>query len=68
VKNANRSVFNTLYKTQVHFKGPNIKPDILKLVEKKVGNSLEYTGIGDNFLNSTPITQALRSTIKNETS
>jgi hypothetical protein len=32
-------------------------------MEKKVGNSLECIGTGDNFLNRTPVTQALRSTI-----
>jgi hypothetical protein len=36
---------------------------ILNLIEKKVGNSLEPIGIGDNFLNRTPMAQALRSTI-----
>jgi hypothetical protein len=28
-----------------------------------VGNSLEHIGKGDNFLNRTPMAQALRSTI-----
>ena len=41
----------------------NIKQDTLNLMEKKVGNSLECIGTGDNFLNRTPVTQALRSTI-----
>jgi hypothetical protein len=29
----------------------HIKPDALKLIEKKVGKSLEHMGIGENFLN-----------------
>jgi hypothetical protein len=41
----------------------NIKPDILNLIEKKVGNSLENICTGDNFLNRAPMAQALRSTI-----
>jgi hypothetical protein len=38
----------------------NIKPDTLNLIEKKLGNSLERIGTGDNFLNRTPMAQALR--------
>ena len=40
-----------------------IKPDTLKLIEKKVGKSLEHMGTGENFLNRTPIAYALRSRI-----
>ena len=40
----------------------NIQPDTLKLIEKKVVNTLEQIGTGENFLNRTPMTQALRST------
>ena len=43
----------------------HIKPDILSLVEEKVRSSLEHVGIGQIFLNRTPVTQALRSTIAN---
>ena len=39
------------------------KPDMLNLIEKKVRNSLEHIGRGENFLYRTPMTQALRSTI-----
>jgi hypothetical protein len=42
-----------------------IKPDTLKLIEKKVGKSLEQMGTGENFLNKTPIVYALRSRIDN---
>ena len=41
----------------------NINPEILNLIEEKVGNSLEHIGTGDNFLSRTLIVQALRSTI-----
>jgi hypothetical protein len=40
----------------------NTKPDTLNLVEKKAENRLEHIGTGD-FLDRTPIYQALRSTI-----
>ena len=41
----------------------HIKPDTLKLIEKKVGKSLEQMGTGENFLNRTPIAYALRSRV-----
>ena len=41
----------------------NIKPDTLNLAEENVGKSLECIGTGDNFLNRTPMAQALRLTI-----
>jgi hypothetical protein len=41
----------------------HIKPDTLKLIEKKVGKSLGHMGTGGNFLSSTPIAYALRSSI-----
>ena len=49
--------------TSKWIKDLNIKPNTLNLIEQKVGNSLELTGRGDNFLNRTPMAQALRSTI-----
>jgi hypothetical protein len=39
----------------------HIKPDTLKLIEEKLGKSLEYMGTRENFLNSTPMAYALRS-------
>ena len=36
----------------------NIKPDTLKLTNKKMEHNLELTGTGDNFLNRTPVAQA----------
>jgi hypothetical protein len=41
----------------------SIKLDTLNTIEEKVENSLECIGIEDNFLNRTPMAQALRSTI-----
>ena len=41
----------------------HIKPDTLKLIEEKVGKSLEDMGIRENFLNRTPLAYALRSRI-----
>jgi hypothetical protein len=38
----------------------HIKPETLKTIEEKVGNSLEHMDIGENFLNRTPRVQALR--------
>jgi hypothetical protein len=32
-------------------------------MEEKVGNSLEHIGTGNNFLQKTPLTQAIRSTV-----
>jgi hypothetical protein len=42
----------------------HIKPDTLKLIEKKVGKGLEHIGGVENFLNRTPMAYALRSRIK----
>jgi len=39
----------------------HIKPDMLKLIEEKVGKHLEHMGTGENFLNKTPKAYALRS-------
>jgi hypothetical protein len=43
----------------------NTSPETLKLVQERVGNMLEHIGIGNkgignNFLNRTPMTQQLR--------
>ena len=40
-----------------------IKPDLLKLLEEKVGKTLKHIGTGENFLNRTPMACALRSDI-----
>ena len=44
-------------------KNLHIKRDTLKLIEKKLGKTLEDMGTGENFLNRTPIAYALRSSI-----
>jgi hypothetical protein len=41
----------------------HIKPETLKLIEKKVRKSLEHMGTGGKFLNRTPMAYALRSSI-----
>jgi hypothetical protein len=38
----------------------NIRPESLKLVQKRAGNTLEAIGIGKDFLNKTPAAQQLR--------
>jgi hypothetical protein len=44
----------------------HIKPDTLKLIENKVGKSLELMDTEEIFLNRTPIAYALRSRIDKE--
>jgi hypothetical protein len=41
----------------------NIKPDMLNQVGQKLGNSLDLIGTGNNLLNSSQMTQELRSNI-----
>jgi hypothetical protein len=41
----------------------HIKPETLKLIEKKVGKSLKDMGTGEKFLNRTAMTCAVRSRI-----
>jgi hypothetical protein len=38
----------------------NIRPETLKLLQEKAGNTLEAIGIGKDFLNRTPSAQQLR--------
>jgi hypothetical protein len=38
----------------------NIRPQSLKLIKERVGNTLEVIGIGKDFLNRTPAAQQLR--------
>jgi hypothetical protein len=53
-----------LYKAQPKWiKDLHIKPDTLKLIENKVGMSLEHMGKAENFLNRTPRAYGLRSRI-----
>jgi hypothetical protein len=41
-------------------KDHNIRPETLKLVQERPGNTLEVTGIGKDFLSRTPAAQQLR--------
>jgi hypothetical protein len=41
----------------------NIRPQTLKLVQERVGITLELIGIGKDFLNGTPAAQQLRDSI-----
>jgi hypothetical protein len=41
----------------------NIRPQTLKLVQERVGDTLEVIGIGKDFLNRTPAAQQLRDSI-----
>jgi hypothetical protein len=49
--------------TKLKFNWIHIKPETLKLIEEKVGKSLEHLGIGEIFLNRTPVAYAIRSRI-----
>ncbi|KAL6052141.1 hypothetical protein STEG23_023145 [Scotinomys teguina] len=40
-----------------------VKPVTLNLMKENVGGSLELIGTGDHFLNMTPVSQTLRTTI-----
>jgi hypothetical protein len=40
----------------------------VKLIQERVGNTLELVGIGKNFLKETPAAQQLRDSIDNGTS
>jgi hypothetical protein len=42
-------------------KDPHIKPDMMNLMEEKVGKSLEHVATGEKALNRTPVVYALKS-------
>jgi len=44
-------------------KNLNMRPYALNLIREEVGNGFELISTGNNFLNGTPIVQALRSTV-----
>ena len=44
-------------------KEPHIKPETVKLIEEKVGKSLEDMGTGEKFLNRTAMACTARSRI-----
>jgi hypothetical protein len=63
-KTETRSMFITC--TSINskcIKDLNIRPQILKLVQERAGNTLEAIGIGKDFLNRTPAGQHLRETM-----
>ena len=63
-KNANWSILTPCTKLKSKWiKGLNITPDTLKLVEEKVGKSLEFIDTGGTFINRTPMAYALKLTI-----
>jgi hypothetical protein len=41
----------------------HIKPDMLNLIDKKLGKNIKHTATGENFQNRSPMAHALRSTI-----
>jgi hypothetical protein len=41
----------------------SIRPETLKLIQKRAGNTLEVIGIGKDFLNRTPVAQQLRESM-----
>jgi hypothetical protein len=43
--------------------GTNTRPQTLKLVQERVGNTLELIDIDKDFLNRTPVAQQLRESI-----
>jgi hypothetical protein len=63
-KTETRSMFITLYQfSSKWIKDLNIRPQTLKLVQERIGNTLELIGIGKDFLNGTPEVQQLRDSI-----
>ena len=53
---------STKLKTK-RIKEPHIKPEALKLIEEKVGESLQTMGTGEKFLNRTAMAYAVRMRI-----
>jgi hypothetical protein len=53
-KTETRSMFIILYQLK-WINDLNIRPETLKLVQERAGNTLELIGIGKNFLNRTPV-------------
>lgn len=65
-KNINKSIFINLHKLKsTWIIDLNIKPDTMKLIEEKIGKSLEIIGTADEFLTRALIKQ---TPITNDTS
>jgi hypothetical protein len=57
-------MYITLYNINSKWiKDLNIRPQTLKLIQERVGTTLELVGIGKNFRNETPASQQLRDSI-----
>jgi hypothetical protein len=57
-------MFVTLYRINSKCnKDLNIRPETLKSVQERAGNTLNATGIGKDFLSGTQMTQQLRERI-----
>jgi hypothetical protein len=41
----------------------NLVPGVVKLIQRKIGSTLGHIGIGNNFMNETPVAQQLRERI-----
>jgi hypothetical protein len=54
-------MFITLYSVNSKWiKDLNIRPETLKLVHERAGNTLEVIGIGKDFLSRIPVAQQLK--------
>jgi hypothetical protein len=63
-KTETRSMSFILYKYQVKWTEVfNIRPETLKLVQERAGNTLKAISIGNDFLNITQMAQQLRERI-----
>jgi hypothetical protein len=63
-KTETRSMFVTLYKYQLKV-DLNIRPETLKLIQERAGNTLEAISIGNDLLNRIQIAQGLTERIPN---
>jgi hypothetical protein len=53
----------TVQKNPKQIKDINLRPETLKLLEKNLGKTLENIGIGNVFLNKTPVAREIRARI-----
>jgi hypothetical protein len=63
-KTQTRSMSVTLYKyNSKRIKDLNVRPESMKLVQERAGNTPELIGIGNDFENRTQVAQQLRERI-----
>ena len=63
-QNETKPLSLTLHKTQLKMdQGSGIRPEILQIIEEKVGPNVELVGLGSDFLNRTPIAQEIKARI-----